>query len=87
MTELSDAIKIAILRSAEDTHAEARETYKDDPDLLRQIHNTTTMLYELNLDRFESGYHDGVLAAVWDEAYVAGAMHGLGPLAVENPYV
>lgn len=69
--ELSDRLKEAIRQDALDSQTEAREANADSPEALASLDAIAEMLYDLTLRQYEGGYHNRLLAAVWQEAIEA----------------
>lgn len=88
---ITDRLKAAIRQDVLDSQAEAREA---NPEKLDQLDAIAEMLYDLTLRQYEGGYHNHLLAAVWQQALeaVQSQINQSVPitantvLTVENPY-
>lgn len=81
---LNERVKAAIRQVCEDSYAAQREEHAGDEYVQGNIDALIDMLYDLKVRTYE--LDAPILAVIWEDAYLSGALHGIGPLALENPY-
>lgn len=96
--KLTDEMKAAILAEARESQADGYAMYADDPEGTARVEQITQMLYDLNVRSFEAGFHDTLMAIVWQNGHDSGEEFGMSwsywaehnggaePVREENPY-
>lgn len=91
---LTDRLKSALLAQVREEQAPGYEHNKDNPQGLEAVEEVTQMLYKWEVEQFEAGRYNPILAVVWQQALeaVQAQINGSMPitadtvLTVENPY-
>lgn len=96
--QLTDEMRSALLTQIREEQADALERYKDDPHALVGVEEIIQMLYKWDVDQFEAGRYNVLLALVWQNGHESGEDFGMSwsywaehnggaePVREENPY-
>lgn len=95
---LTDEMKAALLAQIREEQAAGFERHKDNPRALAGMEEIVQMLHKWDVEQFESGRYNGLLALIWQNGHDSGEDFGMSwsywaehnggaePVREENPY-